>query len=112
MGEAATHREQDLQELRWRQNDSGLLQQQNEDARELARVQGELAEVQAHSELVEAQLREVSTVAAVKSPGDFLKMFRDTEKETVLHENAHLKLEMARVQSDRDRYMEALRSQH
>merc|ERR1712232_812620 len=99
-------------DLRRRHNENGEAQQQNqEQALELARVQGQLAEVQAHSELVEAKLREVSTVAAVKSPGDFLKMFRDTEKENFLHENANLRLEMARVQSDRDRYMEALRSQ-
>jgi len=110
--EAVKRREHDLQELRRRHNESGLVQQQNEaQALELTRIQGQLAEVQAHSELVEAKLREVSTVAAVKSPGDFLKMFRDTEKENFLHENAQLKLDLARVQSDRDKYMEAVRSQ-
>jgi len=130
--EQANRRAQDLREFQRRHNDNDLLQQQQsllqqrEAEQEFAQVRMEqleldLAESKAHAEQAteaqaradhaERQLRDVSLLAAVKSPGDFLKMYRDTMKENVPHEHGNLKLEMARVVSDRDRYMEALRAQ-
>merc|ERR1712125_135894 len=111
-------RAQDFEEFKRRHNDNGfaqqqsLLQQQNaEQELAMVRMEQQVAESKAHADHVERQLRDVNLLAAVKSPGDFLKMFRDTAKENLPHEHANLKLEKARVVSDRDRYMEALRSQ-
>jgi len=79
--------------------------------KEKAAAQKRLDEVQREQLLLESRLRQEKTLAKVVTPGDYLRMMKANEKESLSKEHSQLKRELAKTTCDLELCIAKIRDQ-